>query len=356
MSAGPADESHRQILQIGSGRLMGGLGRRHGRLGIPDSCIERVRSVKVRSKSKIEVSASGVPRVGVDEAHTTSDSRTSMPAVEAPRVHVQIRPAKGWAALRLGELWEFREVGLMLAWRDVQLRYKQTMLGIVWVVLQPLLAGLIFAVIFGRFAQLPSGGQPYFLFVFAGLLVWNLFAGIVQRAGPSLVAEARLITKVYFPRILVPVAAAGAVLIDFAVSWVVMLSLMVWYGIMPGMAALLTVPLALLTVVLGLGVALWVSALHVRYRDFGYALPFLLQVWMFASPIVYGLELVPTAWRGWFVLNPLAGLVEAQRAVLLKPAAWPGAPFAISAVIAVVVLIGGIAFFRRVEREFADWL
>lgn len=275
-----------------------------------------------------------------------------MPAA-APLPRVRIRPAQGWSALRLGELWEFRDVLLMLAWRDIKLRYKQTALGIVWVILQPLLAGAIFAVIFGRFAQLPSGGRPYVLFVFAGLLGWNLFANVVQRAGNSLVAEARLITKVYFPRLLVPCASAVAALVDFGVSLLVMIALLAWHGVWPGMGLLLLPVVIALTLAFAVGVSLWISALNVRYRDFMYALPFLIQIWMYASPVVYGLELFPERWRPWIGLNPMAGLIEGfRRSLLGGESSW--ALLGMSAAIAAVFLVSGLFFFRRVEREFAD--
>ncbi len=268
--------------------------------------------------------------------------------------HVRIRPSRGWTALKLGELWEFRDVLVMLTLRDVKLRYRQTALGVVWVVLQPLMAGAIFAVVFGHFAKLPSGGRPYLLFVFAGLLGWNLFAGILQRAGNSLVTEARLITKVYFPRLLIPFAAAAAALVDFLVSLVVMVGLLLWQGVWPG-TWLLLLPVVL-AVVLGLavGISLWVSALNVRYRDFMYALPFFIQVWMYASPVVYGMELVPERWRSVFALNPLTGVLEGFRAALLGGGRVVFAPLAVAGVMAFVALISGAFFFRRVEKDFAD--
>lgn len=267
---------------------------------------------------------------------------------------VRIRPASGWAALRPAELWEFRDVWLMLALRDVKLRYKQTALGLVWVVLQPLVAGLIFATIFGRFAGLPSDGRPYVLFVFSGLLGWNLFAGIIQRAGNSLVAEAKLITKVYFPRMLIPFAAAAAALVDFCVSLIVMAVLLALHGIWPGVWLALLPVVVVLIVVLAGGVSLWISALNVRYRDFMYALPFLIQVWMYASPVVYGLTLVPERWRGWFVLNPLVGVLEGMRAALLGGGGGAWVPLAISAGMTAAIFVSGALFFRRVERNFAD--
>jgi lipopolysaccharide transport system permease protein len=271
-----------------------------------------------------------------------------------PRPFIRIRPDGTGGLGRWGELWEYRDVLVMLAVRDVKLRYKQTALGVVWVVLQPLVAGIIFAVIFGRFAGLPSGGRPYLLFVFAGLLVWNLFAGVLQRAGNSLVGEAKLITKVYFPRLLIPGAAAAAALVDYAVSLGVMAVLMAWFGLWPGWWLALLPVMTLLTLALAVGLSLWVSALNVRYRDFMYALPFLIQVWMYASPVVYGLEMIPERWRGIFALNPLVGIIEGNRAALLGGGTevWP--LLTVPALAAAVALWSGAAYFRRVERDFAD--
>jgi lipopolysaccharide transport system permease protein len=278
-----------------------------------------------------------------------------MPAA-APLPRVRIRPAQGWSALRLGELWEFRDVLVMLAWRDIKLRYKQTALGVVWVVLQPVLAASIFALVFGRFAHLPSEGQFYLPFVFAGLLGWNLFAGVLQRAGNSLVLEAKLITKVYFPRLLIPCASAAAALVDFAVSLVIMAALLAWYKIWPGVSLLWLPAVTGCTLLFALGMSLWISALNVRYRDFMYALPFLIQVWMYASPVVYGMELIPDKWRPWFVLNPIAGLIEGFRCALLGTTMTTGSWLLYAAAITAVVLVSGAFFFRRIEREFADTL
>lgn len=271
-----------------------------------------------------------------------------------PRPFVRIRPSHGWSALRLGELWEFRDVLVMLALRDVKLRYKQTALGFVWVVLQPLVAGVIFAVIFGKFAGLPSGGRPYVLFIFSGLLGWNLFAGILQRAGNSLVTEARLITKVYFPRLLIPCAAAAAALVDFGASLLVMAVLLVWHGIWPGAWLLLLPVVVAIILALGVGVSLWISALNVKYRDFMYALPFLIQVWMYASPVVYGMAMVPERWRGVFALNPLVGILEGLRTALLGVGEETLGPLAMAAGMAIITVVSGAFFFRRVERDFAD--
>ncbi|HKP54363.1 MAG TPA: ABC transporter permease [Chloroflexia bacterium] len=265
-----------------------------------------------------------------------------------------IQPARGWEGLNLRELWEYRDLLLILAGRDVKLRYKQTALGIIWVVLQPLAAALIFAVVFGNFARLPSDGMPYLLFVFCGLLVWNYFAGILQRAGTSLVADSRLISKVYFPRLLIPLSSAGAVLIDFAVTLMVFLIMMASYRVAPTWN-LLSLPLFLLLATLAAtGISFWLSALNVRYRDFMYTLPFLVQVWMFASPVVYAASIVPPEWQTFYSLNPAVGFIEGFRWALLGRSALSIEMVVSAAVVSLVAFVSGAFFFRRVEREFAD--
>jgi lipopolysaccharide transport system permease protein len=267
---------------------------------------------------------------------------------------VTIRPSRGWAALNLRELWHYRDLLYILAQRDVKLRYKQTVLGVAWVVLQPLVASLIFAVIFGLFADLPSDGVPYLLFVFAGMLPWNYFSGALQRAGNSLIGDARLISKVYFPRLIIPLASTFAVLIDFAVSLVVffVLALVYRYGFSWQIAAL---PYFLFITTLGaVGVSLWLSALNVQYRDFMYALPFLIQVWMFASPVVYSSSLIPERWRWLYALNPAVGYIEGFRWSLLGQATLDWWMVLSATIVSLLAFVGGAFFFRRVERTFAD--
>jgi len=269
---------------------------------------------------------------------------------------LRIRPRHGLAALNLLEVWAYRDVLWMLTLRDIKLRYRQTALGVVWVILQPLLAGLLFALIFGRFAKLPSEGQPYLLFVFAGIMGWNLFNGIIQRAGNSLVAESKLITKVYFPRLIIPLAGALSALVDFAVTLVLMAILLAIHGTWPGAwLALLPVVLAV-NLALAVGLGLWISALNVRYRDFMYALPFLLQVWMYASPVVYGLSLVPERWQGWFILNPMCGVLEGFRQTFLGASGLTIPAIVTTLSAAVLTLTSGAVYFRFVEQEFAERL
>ncbi len=265
-----------------------------------------------------------------------------------------IRPTKGWAALNLGDLWRYRELLLILAQRDVKLRYKQTVLGVIWVILQPLLAAFIFAVIFGRFANLPSDGFPYLLFTYAGLLVWNYFSESVGRAGPSLLDQSRLITKVYFPRLLIPLSSTVGVLVDLTVALVVILGMLFFFAVAPTWQ-LLTLPLWLLLVtVVAAGVGLWLSALSVYYRDFIFAVPFVLQVGLYASPVVYSASLVPEKLRGLYALNPLVGAIEGVRWAVLGRSIITWEMTAVSAGIALLTFLSGLFFFRRVERTFAD--
>lgn len=274
----------------------------------------------------------------------------------SPEFRVRIKPTTGWSALNLREIWNYRDVLWMLVLRDIKLRYKQTAMGIVWVILQPLLAALVFALVFGYFARLPSDGQPYLVFVFAGLLGWNLFAGILQRAGNSLVLESRLITKVYFPRLLIPLSAAGAALVDFVVGLLVLACLLVWHGLFAGLNLLLLPVALILTVSLAVGVSFWISALNVKYRDFAYALPTLIQIWMYATPVVYGFSIVAEEWATWFSLNPMAGALEIFRQSLLGVSSLTPTLALVSTVFAVISLVSGAFFFRRVEREFVDCL
>lgn len=278
----------------------------------------------------------------------------SIPETDIPVTH--IRPRSGWAALNLAEVWAFRDVLWMLALRDIKLRYRQTALGVVWVVLQPLLAGAVFALVFGRFARLPSEGQPYLLFVFAGLMGWNLFNGVLQRAGNSLVVESRLITKVYFPRLIIPLAAALSALVDFAVALVVMAVLLAVHQTSPGASILFLPCVLLVTLTLSVGIGLWASALNVRYRDFMYAMPFFLQIWMYASPVVYGLSLVPKSWERVFLLNPMCGILEGFRQALLGSSRLDAVSALVTVSFAVAFLASGAFFFRRVEQEFAERL
>ncbi len=265
-----------------------------------------------------------------------------------------VQPTRGWSAINLRELWQYRDLLWILASRDVKLRYKQTALGVIWVVLQPLVAALIFAAIFGGFARLPSDGNPYLLFVFSGLLPWNFFAGALQRAGNSLITDSRLISKVYFPRLLIPLASTGAVLIDFAVTLGVFAILAVIYRVPPTWHLLALPVFLLLTILVAVGASLWLSAFNVQYRDFMYALPFLIQIWMYASPVVYATSLVPERWRALFSLNPAVGFIEGFRWSLLGGSSLTPEMVLTTLAIGLLVFVSGAYVFRRVERGFAD--
>lgn len=271
-----------------------------------------------------------------------------------PYPAVVIEPTRGWAAVDLRELWKYRDLLMILAGRDIKLRYKQTILGVTWVVLQPLVAALIFTVMFGRFAKLPSDGHPYLLFVFTGIVIWNYFAGVLQRAGNSLVTDARLITKVYFPRLIVPLASTFSAMIDVAVALTVLGVLMMIYGVTPTWR-LLTLPLFIaLAAVTATGVSLWLTALNVRYRDFVHAMPFILQVWMFASPVAYATSIVPERWRALYGLNPAVAFIEGARWSVLGTSSITPQTVAVAVALATAIFVGGAFFFRRVERGFAD--
>jgi lipopolysaccharide transport system permease protein len=268
-----------------------------------------------------------------------------------PYPKIVIDPKAGGSEWR--ELWKFRDLFLILAERDIRLRYRQTLLGIAWVVLQPLVSAVIFAVIFGLFAKLPTNGQPYLLFVFAAMLPWNLFAGGVQRAGNSLIGAANLITKIYLPRAIIPIASVSAVLLDFAVAGVVMAVLLIVYGVTPTWSILALPALVVLTLVISVGVSLLFSALAVYYRDFSYALPFLIQVWLYSSPVVYASGLVPERYQLLYGLNPMVGVIDGFRWALLG-GPIPTAALTESVVVAFLLLLIGAAVFKRIERNFAD--
>ncbi len=265
-------------------------------------------------------------------------------------------PGGSWTILHLKNLWGFRELLYFLAWRDVKVRYKQTLLGAAWAVIQPLFSMLAFTLIFGRLARIPSDGIPYPLFALAGLLPWTFFANAVAGSGQSLVGNANLITKVYFPRVIIPCAGVGAGVVDFVIAFIALAGLMTFYGVGPTWRVLMIVPLVALTVAAALGVGLWVSALNVRYRDVRHALPFVLQLWLFASPVIYPSSLVPQKWRWVLLLNPLTGIIEGFRAALFPQKEFDWTALAASAVITLALLVYSAHVFRRMERSFADFV
>ena len=264
-------------------------------------------------------------------------------------------PPKGWfPGMHWRELWEYRELLYFLTWRDIKIRYKQAALGVTWVVIQPLLTMVIFSVIFGRLAKLPSEGIPYPIFSYVALLPWLFFAGSLSRAGSSLVANSNLLTKIYFPRLVIPLSAVGTGLVDFAVSFVVLLGLMLFYRISPTWAVL-TLPLFILLAGLtAFAVGLWLSALNVQYRDIQHLIPFIITAWMYASPVAYSASLIPPGF--WYIvygLNPMAGVIQGFRWALLG-AEPPGILFLVSVVMVIVLLVTGLMYFRKMEDGFAD--
>lgn len=265
-----------------------------------------------------------------------------------------IRPTKGWIQLNLVDLWRYRELVLFLAWRDISVRYKQTALGAAWAIIQPFFTMIVFSIFFGQLGKIPSDGLPYPVFSFCALIPWQLFAYSLGQSGNSLVANQNLITKVYFPRIVIPLSATLGGLVDFVIALAVLLVMMVFYGITPT-AAIWTLPFfVLLAVVTALGAGLWLSALNVEYRDVRYTIPFLTQFWLFITPIAYPSSMVPEQWRLLYAVNPMVGVVEGFRWALLGQGSPPGLIFIASILTAIILLVSGLFYFRRMERTFAD--
>jgi lipopolysaccharide transport system permease protein len=267
---------------------------------------------------------------------------------------VEIQPTRGLLALDLRELWRYRELLFFLVWRDVKVRYKQTVLGATWAILQPVATMVIFTIIFGRFAGIPSDGVPYPIFAYCGLLPWTYFAGALTQSSGSVVGQSALVTKVFFPRLLIPLSAVLVPLVDAVLASTVLVGLMAWYGIWPGAAFLLAPCFLLLALVAAFGVGLWLSALSVRYRDVPFVIPFLIQFWLFASPVIYPVSVVPEAWRWVLSLNPMVGVIDGMRWALLDRDPPDVAVVATSIGAALVLLVSGLVFFRRFERRFAD--
>jgi lipopolysaccharide transport system permease protein len=277
-----------------------------------------------------------------------------MPAASESAVQLTtVTPSSGWAPLRLFELWNYRELVFFLVWRDVKVRYKQTALGIAWAVFQPVSAMLVFSLFFGRLARMPSDGLPYPVFALSGLVPWMFFSFGLNQAANSLVASRHLITKVYFPRLAVPLAPVLAGLVDFAIAFVLLLLVMAGFAIVPGMRALLVLPFVILVFVTALGVGLWLATLNVQYRDVPYLLPSLTQLWLFATPIAYPSSLLPSQWHTLYGLNPMAGAIDGFRWALLGTE-MHGPMLAVSFTTALALLAGGLTYFRRMERVFAD--
>jgi lipopolysaccharide transport system permease protein len=267
---------------------------------------------------------------------------------------LRIVPPGGWWAVPFGELWEHRELIYFFVWRDIKVRYKQTAIGASWAVLQPLATMLLFTAVFGKLVHVPSDGLPYAVFYYAALLPWSYFSSALQNASSIVVSNQHILTKVYFPRLTLPLFSVCTGLVDFVISFVIFALLLGWYHITPTRHALWFPAFLLLAMMTALGVGLWLSALNALYRDVGHLLPFVVQFWMFASPVVYSSSMVPAKWRWLYGLNPMAGVIEGFRWSLAGKGNAPGALFAASAAIVVVIFIGGLAFFQRMEGEIAD--
>jgi lipopolysaccharide transport system permease protein len=282
---------------------------------------------------------------------------TTLPAETIPLPGtIRIQPSKGWSALNLAELWQYRELIYFLAWRDIKVRYKQTIIGIAWVLLQPLAMMAVFWLLFGRMAKLPSDGLPYPLFVLVALLPWQFFSRVISESTNSLITDQRLITRVYFPRLVVPIATGLTALMDFALAMILVAVLMLLFGIVPGPTLLLLPLVVILMVAAALGVGFWLSALNVEYRDVMHAIPFLVQFWFFVTPVVYSSSLLPEPWRLLSGLNPMTAVVDGFRWCVLGAGSGLSLTSAISGSIAMALFISGMIWFRRRERSFVDSL
>jgi lipopolysaccharide transport system permease protein len=277
----------------------------------------------------------------------------SVPTHEAPEII--IRPRKGWISVNLKELWSFRELLFFLSWRDIKVKYKQTALGAAWAILQPLITMIVFSILFGRLAKVPSDGIPYPIFVYAGLLPWNYFSSALSNSGNSLVASSNLITKVYFPRLIIPASASLSGLLDFLIASVILIGMMFFYHFTPNVFGIVIIPILIFLIfIVAVGCGLWLSALNVEYRDFQYVIPFLVQIWMFVTPVIYPVTLFPEKYRWILSLNPMGGIIEAFRASTLRhqPINWN--LLIISSGVGIFIFFTGMLYFRKVERSFAD--
>jgi lipopolysaccharide transport system permease protein len=287
----------------------------------------------------------------VDESPTVGPVTASSSAADDV---VVIEPTRGWVSLRFGDLWRYRELLYFLVWRDVKVRYKQTLLGAVWAILQPTATMIIFSIFMGKLAKIPSDSIPYPLFVFSGLLPWQLFSFALVDSSNSLVANKQLITKVFFPRLIVPTASIVTGLVDFGAASLVLIVLMIHYRVMPTTGLVFLPLLLLFALMAALAIGLWLSALNVQYRDVRYTIPFLTQLWLFATPIAYPSSLIPERWRYIYGLNPIAGVVEGFRWALFGTTPHLGPLMGVSVATVVLLLIGGLAYFRHMEKYFAD--
>lgn len=280
---------------------------------------------------------------------------TKTVSYEPPMIY--IKPSTGLAALNLRDLWVYRELVFFMVWRDLKVRYKQTMLGAAWAIIQPVMTMLVFNFIFGRVAKVPSDGIPYPIFSYTALLPWGLFVAALNQASRSLTSNQNMITKIYFPRLVLPLSSILGGLVDFAIAFVILIGMMIYYRVTPSWNALWALPLfLLLSLVTALGVALWLSAINVQYRDVNYALPFLTQFWLFITPVAYSSKIISANWQLIYSLNPMAGVVNGFRWALLNAGNGPDAAVWVSAGISLLILVSGLFYFRNMERTFADMI
>jgi len=277
----------------------------------------------------------------------SSQTQTSLPSL-------RIEPPNRWPSINFRELWEYRELLYFLTWRDIKIRYKQTVLGAAWAIIQPVFMMIVFSLFFGKLAKIPSDGIHYPVFAFCALLPWQLFAHAVSESSNSVVGNQHLITKVYFPRLVIPIASVLTGFIDFLVSLVVLIGMILWFGLVPGWRIIALPGFILLAICTALAVGLWLSALSVQYRDVRYLIGFLVQFWLFATPVAYPSSIIPQQWRAVYALNPMAGVVEGFRWALLGRSSALGSMLWVSASVVLVTLLGGFYYFRRMEQEFAD--
>lgn len=275
-----------------------------------------------------------------------------MPEIDIPITH--IKPEKGWISLRFAELWAYRELLFFFIWRDIKVRYKQTILGASWAVIQPFFTMVVFSIFFGRLAGVPSDDLPYPIFSYAALVPWTFFANGVSQASATLVSNSNMVKKIYFPRLIMPVASVTAGIVDFLIAFVVLLAMMLFYDRTPTINVLFLPLFLLLSYITSLGVSLWLSAMNVQFRDVRYVVPFLVQFWLFSTPIAYSSSLLSEPWRTLYGINPMAGVVEGFRWALLGTDTAPGPIVFVSALVSLTVFIGGAYYFRRMERSFAD--
>lgn len=265
-----------------------------------------------------------------------------------------IQAKKGWVPIDFKELWRYRELLYFLTWRDILIRYKQTALGIAWAVIQPVLTMVIFSLVFGRFGKLPTGGVPYPIFSFVALLPWNLFASALTKATNSVVSSSNLVKKIYFPRLLIPISSTLSPLVDFLISLMVLVAMMLYYRVPLAWPILLLPVLIIMALVIALGVGLWFATLNVKYRDIGHAIPFFIQAWMFASPVAYSINLIPERWQTLYALNPMVGVINGFRWVLLGHGEIPANTMLVSSLVGLLILVTGMFYYQRMERKFAD--